>query len=151
MKDIHNKQDYEATLAQIQSLLNSEPGSPEDDLLDVLSTLVEVYEEKHYRIDPPDPIEAIKFRMEQGDISRAGLAKYLGGRNRVAEVMSGKLPLSLRMIENLHYKLGVPLKSLVKAYQRTLPVRIMVDAPRGVRPVRFLQGTFRKPLNGVKK
>lgn len=83
------------------------------DELDILATLVEAFEAKHFPIDPPDPIEAIKFRMDQMGLRQADLAEDLGGRNRVSEILAGKRPLSLPIIRKLHKKLRIPVQSLV--------------------------------------
>lgn len=110
---IKTEGDYQATIAEIEKLWNSEPDSPESDRLDIFATLVEAYECKHYPIDPPDPVEAIKFRMEQMGLTHKDLEQYVGGRGRVTKILSRKLPLSLDMIRKLHKNLGIPAEVLI--------------------------------------
>ncbi|MEK7084057.1 MAG: transcriptional regulator [Patescibacteria group bacterium] len=110
---IKTKADYEKALARIEALMDAKPGTPKGDELDVLTTLIEHYEDKHYPVTPPNPIEAILFRMEQGGFTRKDLEPYLGGRGRVSEVLNGTRPLSLNMIRGLHAELGIPLESLI--------------------------------------
>lgn len=117
IKPIRTKKDYEVALNQIANLMPARPHTPEGDLLDVLSTLVESYEARHYKIDLPDPIEAIKFRLEQENLSRKDLESILKvRRGRVSELLTKRRPLTLRMIRTLHEKLGVPAESLLKEY-----------------------------------
>ncbi|MGH8604855.1 MAG: helix-turn-helix domain-containing protein, partial [Gammaproteobacteria bacterium] len=101
---IRTEQDYKATLREISALMDLDPdlGTPAGDRLDVLATLVQAYETKHYAIAPPDPIEAIKFRMEQSGLSVKDLEPMIGKSNRVYEVLSHKRPLTLAMIRRLH-------------------------------------------------
>lgn len=113
IKPIKTKKDYRLALNEIRNLWDAEPGTPAGDKLDVLITLVEAYEKKHYPIDPPDPVEAIKFRMEQKGLRRVDLAPIMGGKNRVSEVLSRKKPLTLKMIRSLHNKIGIPYESLI--------------------------------------
>lgn len=114
IQPIRNKDDCERALAEIEKLWGTEPGTPQGDKLDVLLVLVEDYENKFYPIDPPDPIEAIKFRMEQMGLSRKDLEPYLGGRGRVSEVLNRQRGLSLNMIRRLHSGLSIPLESLIR-------------------------------------
>jgi HTH-type transcriptional regulator/antitoxin HigA len=113
LKPIRNKRDLREALARIDELIDVKPGAPEYDELEILSTLVEAYEEKHCPIPPPDPVEAIRFRMDQLGLKQADIAKYFGGKNRASEVLSRKRPLSLRMIRNLHINLKIPSDSLL--------------------------------------
>lgn len=110
---IKTAQDYERALHRIESLMDAKPGTKNGDELDVLTTLVETYEAKHHAIFPPDPIEAIKFRMDQLGMTRKDLEAMLGGRGRVSEILTKKRGLSLEMIRRLHQKLHIPLESLV--------------------------------------
>jgi HTH-type transcriptional regulator/antitoxin HigA len=110
---IKSKRDYERALSRIEHLMDAKPGTKAGDELDVLTTLVEAYEAKHYAIFPPDPIEAIKFRMDQLGMTRKDLEAMLGGRGRVSEILSGKRGLSLEMIRRLHRTLRIPLESLI--------------------------------------
>lgn len=110
---IKSKGDYERTLKRIEVLMDAKPGTKAGDELDVLTTLVEAYEAKHYAICPPDPIEAIKFRMDQLGMTRKDLESLLGGRGRVSEILTKKRSLSLGMIRRLHRTLRIPLESLI--------------------------------------
>ena len=114
IKPIRSKADHKAALTEIERLWDAEDNSPEADRLDVLTTLVEAYEAAHYPIDPPNPIEAIKFRMEQGGLTRADLADMIGPRNRVAEVLNGKRALTVTMIRKLNEGLGIPAEILIR-------------------------------------
>ena len=118
IQPIRNDQDYQAALLRVAALWNSKDGSPESDELDVLATLVEAYEREHYAVDPPDPIEAIRFRLEQQGKDTRALIGIIGQRTRVYEVLSGKRALSLEMIRNLHEKLGVPADVLIQPVKR---------------------------------
>jgi HTH-type transcriptional regulator/antitoxin HigA len=113
IRPIKTEADYERTLADIEQLWGAAENTPEGDTLDILLTLVEAYEKDHYPIDPPDPIEAIKFRMEQMELSRKDLEPYIGARGRVAEVLNRQRKLSLTMIRRLHTHLHIPLESLI--------------------------------------
>jgi HTH-type transcriptional regulator/antitoxin HigA len=113
IKPIKNEADYDAALARIEMLMDAEIDTPEGDELDVLVTLVEAYEAKHHAIDPPDPVEAILFRMEQGGLDRKALEPYIGRSGRVSEVLNRKRPLSIDMIRRLWKGLHIPLESLI--------------------------------------
>lgn len=114
---IKTQAQHEAALAEIDRLMDAREGSPEADRLDVLSILVEAYENQHYPIDPPHPLSAIKFRMDQAGMTRKDLEPYIGSRARVAEILNGVRPLSLIMIRRLHAGLGIPLDSLIQPYR----------------------------------
>ena len=114
IKPIKRDADYEQALRRIEELWDSPKGSRESEELDILTTLVEAYERQHYPIDLPDPIEAIKFRLEQGGKDIRALIGIIGQLTRVYEVMRGKRPLSLNMIRNLHEKLGIPAEVLIR-------------------------------------
>jgi HTH-type transcriptional regulator/antitoxin HigA len=111
---IKTEADYDTALAEITGLMDAEPDTPEGDRLDVLVTLVEAYEERHWRIEPPDPIAAIKLRMQQRGLSRSDLEKALGSKSRVSEVLNRKRPLTLEMIRRLRATLGIPAESLIQ-------------------------------------
>jgi HTH-type transcriptional regulator/antitoxin HigA len=111
---IKTEADYDTALAEIDRLWGSAEGTPDGDRLDVLLVLVEAYEAKHHAIAPPDPIEAIKFRMEQMNLTRKDLEPLIGSRGRVAEVINRRRPLSLPMIRKLHQTLHIPLESLIQ-------------------------------------
>jgi HTH-type transcriptional regulator / antitoxin HigA len=112
-RPIRTEEDHQRALADIDRLWNALPGSPEYDELDILATLVEAYEREHHAIEPPDPIEAILFRMEQMGQSRKDLEPILGSRARVSEVLSRKRALTLRMIRKLHRELHIPAEVLI--------------------------------------
>ena len=114
LKPIRTKADYEAALAAIERLWGARAGTPAGDRLDILATLVDAYENEHYPMDPPDPIEAIKFRMEQQGLNRKDLAEILGSRTRVAEVLNRRRGLSINMIRCLHEKLGISVEVLIR-------------------------------------
>ncbi len=114
LKPIRTKKDYEAALAEVERLWGARSGTPRGDRLDILATLIEAYEAKHYPMDPPDPIEAILFRMEQQGLSRKDLEPMIGARNRVAEVLNRKRGLSIEMIRQLHEKLGISAEVLIR-------------------------------------
>ena len=113
VRPIRNEADYNLALERIESLMGATAGTTEFDELDVLSTLIELYEEDHFPIDFPSPIQAIEFRMEQEGLSQADLAKYIGSRSKVSEVLSGKRPLTLKMIRALNLHLGIPAEVLI--------------------------------------
>ncbi len=113
-KVIKNDREYEAALARIDQLMDAAPGTPDGDELELLTTLVEVYEDKHFPIELPDPIDAIRFRMEQSGLKQQDLVPYIGSRSKVSEVLAGKRPLSLKMIRALHKGLGVPADLLLR-------------------------------------
>ena len=114
IKPIKTKADYRAALKKIETLMTARTNTPEGDRLDLLVTLVEAYEKKHYPLDLPDPVEAIKFRMEQMTLAPKDLVPMIGQLNRVYEVLNRKRPLTLAMIRRLHRKLGIPAESLIK-------------------------------------
>ena len=114
IKPIRNRRDYGVALRRVEFLWDSKEGSPEFDELDVLATLVEAYEREHYPVDLPDPIEAIKFRLEQQGKNTHALVGIIGQRTRVYEVLQKKRALSLEMIRNLHDKLGIPANVLIQ-------------------------------------
>ena len=114
IRPIKTEADYEATLKEIEGLMSAEPDSPQGDRLDVLVTLVEAYEREHFPIGFPDPVEAIKFRMEQQGLSVEDLVPVIGRKNRVYEILARKRPLTLRMIEGLHETFSIPAESLLK-------------------------------------
>jgi HTH-type transcriptional regulator / antitoxin HigA len=111
---IKTKRDYRRALKEIESVMDAKRGTPEGDRLDVLVTLVEAWEAKHYPLDLPDPVEAIKYHMELKGLAPRDLVPYIGSRNRVYEVLSRKRPLTLRMVWRLHEGLGIPAESLIK-------------------------------------
>jgi len=115
LKPIRSAHDYEEALRAVSPYFDNEPapGTPEADHFEILVLLIERYEEKHYPIAPPDPVEAIKFRMEQAGLTVKDLEPMIGRTNRVYEVLSRKRPLTLPMIRRLHRDLGIPAESLI--------------------------------------
>ena len=118
LRPIRTETDYEAALAEVGRLWDAKSGTPTGDRLDVLVTLIEAYEDKHYPMDPPDPIEAIRFRMEQQGLTRKDLEPMIGTRNRIAEVLNRKRGLSIEMIRSLHDKLGISAEVLIRPTRR---------------------------------
>ncbi|MBM4258234.1 MAG: transcriptional regulator [Deltaproteobacteria bacterium] len=118
LKPIRTEADYNGALTEIERLWGAKRGTVEGDRLDILATLVEAYEDEHYPMDPPDPIEAIKFRAEQQGLTRKDLEGIFGSRTRVAEVLNRRRGLSINMIRRLHEKLGISAEVLIR------PVRI---------------------------
>ena len=114
IKPIRTKADYRAALKAIESLMTAKANSPEGDRLDVLTTLVEAYERTHFPMDLPDAVDAIKFRMEQSGLTVKDLEPVIGRKNRIYEVLSRRRALTLRMIEGLHTKFGIPAESLLR-------------------------------------
>ncbi len=117
IKPIKTKADYRAVLKEIEGLMMARANTPEGERLDVLVTLVEAYERKHYPMELPDPIEAIKFRMESLGLKPKDLQPMIGGLNRVYEVLNYTRPLTLPMIRRLHEGLGIPAECLIKPSQ----------------------------------
>ncbi|MBE0504242.1 MAG: transcriptional regulator [Desulfuromonadales bacterium] len=116
IKPIKNEADYQAALEEVDQLFDALPDTPEGDRLEVLSTLVEAYEDKHYNLPMPDPIEAILYHLESRGLSRRDLETYIGSRARVSEVLNRKRPLTMKMIRNLHKGLGIPAEVLIQPY-----------------------------------
>ena len=116
IRPIHTDEDYRAALKNVSALFDNEPepGTPEGDYFDIMITLIEAYESKQFPVDLPNPIDAIKFRMDQSGLSAADLAPAIGRTNRVYEVLNGKRALTLPMIWKLHDLFGIPAQSLIK-------------------------------------
>jgi HTH-type transcriptional regulator/antitoxin HigA len=117
IKPIRTQRDYKAALAQIERLFDSKPSTPDGDRLEVLATLVEAYEQQHYPMLPPDPVEAILYIMESRGLGRKDLEPYLGSRAKVSEVLNRRRPLSIEMIRRLHDGLGIPAEVLIQPYE----------------------------------
>ena len=115
IRPIRTRADYRAALAEVSPMFDNEPepGTPEGDRFDVLVTLIEAYERKHFPIEAPDPIEAIKFRMEQQGLTPRDLEPMIGRLNRVYEVLVGRRPLTMAMVRRLHKELQIPAESLL--------------------------------------
>ncbi|MHB8252692.1 MAG: helix-turn-helix domain-containing protein [Acidiferrobacter sp.] len=121
LKPIRCEADYKEALATMERLWGAPNGTPEGDRLDILATLVDAYESFHYPMDPPDPIEAIKFRMEQQGMTRKDLEPSIGTRTRVAEVLNRKRKLSIGMIRRLHQNLGISADVLIRYSENPAP------------------------------
>jgi HTH-type transcriptional regulator/antitoxin HigA len=117
IEPIKNDRGYRRALKEIEGLMNAKRNTPEGDRLDILVTLVEAWEQKHYPLDLPDPVEAIKFHMDQKGLEPRDLIPFIGSRNRVYEVLNRRRPLTLKMIRQLHEGLGIPAESLIKIGQ----------------------------------
>jgi len=117
LKPIRTGSDYEAALEEIDRLMEAEPGTPEGDRLEVLTTLVEAYEAQHYPIDAPDPIAALEYLMEQRGVTRADLVPLFGSRSRVSEILNRKRRLTMEMAWRLHRELGMPAEAVIKPYK----------------------------------
>jgi len=113
VRPIRSEADYSKALAEVARLWGAKRGTPRGDRLDVLATLIDAWEAEHYPMDPPDPVEAIKFRMEQQRLTRKDLEPLIGTRTRVAEVLNRKRGLSIRMIRRLHARLGISAEVLI--------------------------------------
>jgi HTH-type transcriptional regulator / antitoxin HigA len=124
LRPIRTKADYTSALAEVERLWGAKTGTPEGDRLDVLATLIDAYETEHYPMDPPDPIEAIKFRMEQQGLTRKDLEPLIGTRTRVAEILNRKRNLSIGMIRRLHDHLGIPAEILIRASRKKKAARL---------------------------
>jgi HTH-type transcriptional regulator/antitoxin HigA len=124
IKPVRTSKDHKAALAKVEHLWEAKPGTPEHDRLEVLVKLIEAYEAQHHPIPPPDPVQAILFRMDQLDLDRKDLEALIGSRARVSEVLSGRRSLSLGMIRRLHRRLGIPAEILIgEGARRTRPSR----------------------------
>lgn len=113
IKPIKNKRDYNNALKQVEKLWDAKPKTKNGDMLDILTTLIEDYELKNFSIDSPDPASFLEYLMESRGMTRQDLAKYLGGKTRVSEILNRKRSLSLNMIRNLHFKLGISADLLI--------------------------------------
>ncbi len=114
LKPIRSEADHEAAMEEVTRLWGAKSGTPDGDRLDVLATLIDAYEAKHHALDAPDPVEAIKFRMEQQGLTRRDLEGIIGTRTRIAEVLNRKRGLSIDMIRRLHERLGIPAEVLIR-------------------------------------
>lgn len=114
LKPIRSEADYDAALAEVETFWGAKTGTPEGDRLDILATLIDAYEAKSFPMDPPDPVEAIRFRMQQQGLSRKDLEPMIGPRNRVADVLNRKRSLSIDMIRKLHARLGISAEVLIR-------------------------------------
>ena len=117
IKPIKIDADYRAALKEVENLMMADPDTPEGEKLDVMTTLIEAYEAKHFPMDLPDPVEAIKFEMERKNLTVKDLEPMIGKSNRVYEILNHKRSLTLKMIWKLHKGLGIPAESLIKPPQ----------------------------------
>jgi HTH-type transcriptional regulator/antitoxin HigA len=146
MQNIHpikTEADYQAALKEIENLFDSIPDTPRGDRLDILATLIEAYEDAHFTIPAPDPIEALLYFVESRGLTRKDLEPYIGYRARVSEILNRQRPLTLRMIQRLHSELGVPAEILVRPYplksakaRKSLPVKTRANRAPGLAPAR---------------
>ena len=116
LKPIKTEKDYEAALRRLDKIFDATPNTNKGDELEILALLIEDYEDKNYPIGPPDPIEAIKFRMEQLGMNQTDLAEIIGHKSRASEILNKKRKLTLNMIRKLHKKLNISTEVLVKEY-----------------------------------
>lgn len=130
IRPIRNDRDHALAVNRVDELMGAAPGTPEFDELDVLATLIDAYERTHHPVDPPTPVEAIRFRMEQGEVSRADLAELLGSRAKVTEVLERRRALSKLMIVRLHRRLAIPYDVLLGDVDPTRTKRTPVGAKR---------------------
>jgi HTH-type transcriptional regulator / antitoxin HigA len=114
IRPIKTEADYAAAVAEVERLMDAVPGTERGDRLDVLATLVQAYEDAHWPMDPPDPIDAIRFRMEQQGLTRRDMERYIGPKGRVSEVLHRRRPLTLAMIRRLQEGLGIPAEILIR-------------------------------------
>lgn len=131
IKPIRSEADYEAALKEIEALVNSQPGMPEGDRMDVLVTLVQAYEASHYPIpEPDDPVRVLEYYMESRGLTRSDLLPYLGSKERVSEILNHKRGLSLEMIRRLHAGLGIPADLLVGTQNQRVDRKTSPPPPR---------------------
>jgi HTH-type transcriptional regulator/antitoxin HigA len=116
IKPVKTKKDYQAALARLEVLFDAKPGSPEGDELEVLGILIDNYEQEHFPIGFPDPIEAIKFRMEQLNYNQNDLARVVGLKSRASEILNKKRKLTLQMVRQIHNALNIPTNVLIRNY-----------------------------------
>ena len=116
IQPIKTEADYEKALLEIEKLFDATPNTPDGDRLEVLATLVEAYEDQHYALPLPNPVEAILYHMESRGLARRDLEPYIGDRARVSEILNRKRPLTLRMIQRLYSGLGIPAEALLTPY-----------------------------------
>jgi HTH-type transcriptional regulator / antitoxin HigA len=121
LKPIRTEADHAAALAELERLWGARSGTADGDRLDVLATLIDAYEAEHYPMDPPDPLEAIRFRMAQQGLTRKDLEPLIGTRTRVSEVLNGRRSLSIAMIRRLHERLGISAEVLIRPSRHAKP------------------------------
>ncbi|MCI0519630.1 MAG: transcriptional regulator [Chloroflexi bacterium] len=132
IKPVRSEADYRAALKEIEKLMDSQPGTPQGDRMDVLVTLVEAYEARHFPIpEPDDPVQVLEYYMESRGLSRTDLIAYLGSKERVSEVLNRKRGLSLEMIRRLHHGLGIPADLIMGSQKK--PAAISMRAGNALR------------------
>lgn len=114
IRPIKSEKDYKSALAELDRLFDAAPNTPDGDYVEVLATLIEKYEQEHYPIDAPDPVEALEYFMESRGLTRSDLEEYIGGSGRVSDILNRKRGLSLNMIRKLHFELGMPAETLLR-------------------------------------
>lgn len=114
IRPIKSEKDYKSALAELDRLFDATPNTPDGDYVEVLATLIEKYEQEHYPIDAPDPVEALEYFMESRGLTRSDLEEYIGGSGRVSDILNRKRGLSLNMIRKLHFELGMPAETLLR-------------------------------------
>jgi HTH-type transcriptional regulator/antitoxin HigA len=134
VKPIRSEADHAAALAEVERLWGAPSDTPEGDRLDISATLIDAYENEHHAIDPPDPIEAIEFHMEQQGLTRKDLEGILGTRTRVAEVLNRRRGLPIHLIRRLHETFGISAEVLIRPFSSTSP-RPLAKLADTVRPV----------------
>ncbi len=127
IRPTRTQEDYDSVMLEIESLMSAEFGTPEGDRLDVLATLAQAYEEKHFPADSPDPIEAIRFHMEQHQLTPKDLTPVIGQLNRVYEILNRTRPLTLKMIRRLHETFNIPVESLIMPTTCSVGYRILLS------------------------
>ena len=146
IKLIKTKDEYEKILKRIDEIFDAEPGTPEGDELELLTKLVEIFEDEKYPMDLPTPVAAIKFRMEQQGLKSKDLIPFIGSKSKVSEVLSGKRALSLNMIRKIHEGLGIPAEVLIQESGKELPDSSIMDMRFTVFDAKLGMGTFYRLL-----
>ncbi len=134
-KVIKTRADYQAALAHLEKLMDAQPGTPQAEELELFAVLLDNYEREHFPIGLPDPVEAIKFRMEQQGLTRKDLEPFIGSQSKVSEVLNRKRPLSVAMIRALHTGLDIPAEVLLQEPEQRLPVKPAHRASRAAKTV----------------
>lgn len=151
IKPIKTEADYESVLNEIESLMDAEPGTPDGDKLEVLVTLVEAYEAKHYKIPLPDPIDAIEHCIESRGLTRRDLAPFLGSPSRVSDILNRRRPLTLQMIRNLEAGLGIPASVLTQEYDLRVAKEAKAKRPAAQRERRNIVSAMNAEVKLVRK
>lgn len=134
IKPIRTENDYKAALLQIESLMDAQPGTPEEDILDVLATLVKIYEDEHYLIAQPSPVAALEYYLESRGLTRKALEPFIGSANRVSEILNRRRHLSIEMIRRLEAGTGIPASVLIQPYALALNSKSEDSKPANHKP-----------------